>query len=55
MITIMNHEWVFEHAARQIIGNVVTTRKDENLTGMKLLVLPAMVPMARLRDGLSCR
>jgi len=31
------------HLAR-VIGNVVVTRKDENLTGLKLLILQPLTP-----------
>ena len=34
----MNHEWLNMQLAK-VIGNVVTTLKDQNLSGLKLLVL----------------
>jgi len=34
----MNHEWLNMQLAK-VIGDVVTTCKDENLAGLKLLVL----------------
>jgi len=36
--------WLFKVQIAKVIGNVVVTRKDENLVGIKLLVVQPLTP-----------